>query len=397
MSEYTIPANVPKDNVVDLDIYNVPGGEDDFHEAWLAVRQPGKDFLWTPHNGGHWIATRAVHIKEIWTDALRFSSSGVIIPKSDSQHFKLIPLQLDAPEHTEFKRAVSRGLGPKHVMAMLEPIRELAAELIDKVIDKGHCEVLTEIAEPLSIKLFLAFAGLPVEDWQRLRPLGSQIVRKDQSMSEEEMLDIANSYLEPFVRRCMESPGEDAFSRIFAEPIFDQNMTFDDAMAVARDVLFAGLDTVSANLGFLTYHLARYPADRKALIENPKLLTTAIDEVLRRYVTIAGGRELTQDVEMGGVTLLKGDIVCAPFVLHNLDEEVFESPGEVLLDRNGKEHLTFGAGPHRCPGANLAKLELMTYTQVLLSKIPDFELDPAHPVRMKTGVVGALNSLHLRW
>jgi cytochrome P450 len=393
-----VPSHVPADCVVDIDIYAMPGGDKDLHASWLSLqRLTDRDFLWTARNGGHWIALRGPHVKQIWLDAARFSNHGVYIPKSEARQFGLAPQQLDAPDHTEYKRAVMKGMAAKHFMAMEEPARTLSATLIESVRSRGKCEFLTEVAEPLPIQLFLAFAGLPIEDWKRLRPLGSQVVRKDTGLTEADMMAFANAYLEPVVRQAMDSPGDSPFGRMFAEPIFGRPMPFAGAMAVARGVLFAGLDTVSANLGFIVYHLARFPEHRRALMANAGLIGGAIDELLRRYTTIAAGRELVEDVEMGGIRLKKGDVVCAPFVLHNLDPSLFPDPLQVRLDRGGLDQLTFGAGIHRCPASSLARIELMTFTKEMLARIPDFELDPDHPIRMKTGIVGALGDLHLRW
>lgn len=216
-------------------------------------------------------------------------------------------------------------------------------------------------------------------------------------MSEEAFKNLVNEYLEPIVRERMKTPGPDAFSRVFAEPVFGAPMTFEVAMGIARDILLAGLDTVSSHLGFIGYHLARNPGHRKILIEQPKLMPLAVDDLMRRYNAVAIGREAADDVELGGVQFKKGDIICLPLPLYNLDDKLFDDPMDAVLDRKGAGHLAFGAGIHRCPGNTLARMELMIFVEAWLARIPDFSLDPSHPVRMKAGVVGAFDALHLIW
>lgn len=156
------PAHVPATSFIDIDIYALPGSEVDFHAAWKRLQtDTGPEFLWTPRNGGHWIATRGSHIKQILLDHTRFSSAAVFIPKSDSQHYNILPLQSDQPEHTEYRRAVNKAVATKFILAMQEPAKTLAAELIEQVLPRGRCEFISEIAEQLPIKLFLAFTDLP--------------------------------------------------------------------------------------------------------------------------------------------------------------------------------------------------------------------------------------------
>lgn len=392
------PAHVPLENVVDVNIYSLPGSESDFHAAWKALQtDTGPEMLWTPQNGGHWIATRGENIKDILKDHIRFSSAAIFIPKADSQHYNILPLQADQPEHTEYRRAVNRAVSSKYILAMQQPAKELAAELAQEVLPRGRCEFISEIAETLPIKLFLAFAGLPLDDFEMLKPLGSYLVRKDQDISEESFMALVDDYLAPIVRMRMNAPEDDALSRVFAEKVFDAPITFDIAMGIARDVLLAGLDTVSSHIGFIGYHLARNPHHRKLLVENPKLLPLAVDDLMRRYNAVAIGREAVEDVSIAGVEVKQGDVICLPLPLYNLDDRLFENPMEAVLDRRGGEHLAFGAGIHRCPGNSLARIELMMFIQEWLAVIPEFSLDTRYPIRMKAGVVGAFQDLHLVW
>lgn len=393
------PSHVPTENVVDIDIYSLPGSEVDFHGAWLQLQSDdGPEILWTPRNEGHWIVTRGKEIKQILSDFDTFSSDGVYIPKPKQIEHVLLPLQADPPEQTEYRRAINKIVAPKSVLAMQEPISALAAEIAATLAPKGRCEFISEVADVFPIKLFLAFAGLPMEDFDRLRPLGATFVRRNEDeLPEDDMFRLTNEYLDPIVRERMANPGNDIFSQVFSTPIFGKPMSYDIAMGIGRDLLLAGLDTVSSHVGFIGYHLAMHPDQRKAINENSKLLATAVDDLMRRYNSVSLNRQATRDVEIGGVTLKKGDLVSIPLPLYNLDDRLFDDPLGVIIDKPRGEHMGFGAGVHRCPGNALARLELMTFMREWLAKIPDFAIDPAYPVRMKSGIVGTIEELHLMW
>lgn len=392
------PVHVPEDNVVDIDIYAIPGGEKDFHGAWKSLQTDTRsDVVWTPYNGGHWIVTRGKEIMEILKDHTRFSSKGVYIPKPEKIEHVLLPLQADQPEHTEYRRAINMSVAPKFVLGMREPIRALAKEIAEELAPKGECEFIEQVADMLPIKLFLAFAGLPMEDFQKLRPLGASFVRRDENTDEDLMFSVTNEYLEPLIKERMSNPGEDLFSQVFATPISGEKMTHEVAMGIGRDLLLAGLDTVSSHVGFIGYHLAQNPDQRKLLIEQPKLIPTAVDDLMRRYNAVLLNREATEDLELGGVEMKKGDLISVPLPLYNLDDRIFDDPMNTILDKPRGEHLAFGMGIHRCPGNSLARLELIIFLEEWLKHIPDFSIDQDRPLTMSSGIVGTINQLHLVW
>ena len=167
-----------------------------------------------------------------------------------------------------------------------------------------------------------------------LRALGSQLTRPDGSMTPEQLRDAADDYLRPYVLARLECPGEDLFSRILAVPIEGRPWAFDEAQRMCRNLLFGGLDTVVANVGFIALHLARYPEDWRRLREDPALIPAAADEFLRRYASTSVSRNVIADFEVDGVTLRTGDIVFLASTLHNLDPRSFDDPETVRFDRN---------------------------------------------------------------
>lgn len=394
------PVHVPPGPVVDFDIYFQPGIETDYFATWQALQRDGAPALvWTPRNGGHWIATRGNDIRALWADAERLSNEVLAVPAGLGAVMRFIPLQQDPPEHTPFRSAVVRGFASKFIVALESEVDDIARELIEGLLPRGECEFVTEFAEILPLNIFLKLIDVPREDRPMLRELGKQLTRPDGSVTVAELAKAADDYLWPFIQTRMASPGDDLLSRILAVPIEGRAWTVDEAQRMSRNILFGGLDTVVAMVGFIALHLARNPDHQRRLRAEPSLIPAAADELMRRYASVSVSRNLVVDIEVDGVAMKAGDIVYLPSVLHNLDERSFEGAEEVRLDRKllATNHSTMGTGPHRCVGAALARMEIIAFMRSWLERMPDVMLDPARPVTMKGGNVGACTSLPLRW
>ncbi len=393
-----VPTHVPADRVVDFDIFNPPGVEQDYFAAWTALLN-GPGLVWSTANGGHWIGARGDVVRALWADAERLSSECLAVVPGLGEVMQFIPLQQDGAEHKAFRMPVMKGLASRFVVALEPKVREVAQELISTLRPRGGCEFVSDFAEVLPINIFLTLIDVPLEDRPRLRQLGVQLTRPDGSMTVDQLRQAADDYLWPFIETRMAQPGDDLFSRILAEPVNGRPWTVDEARRMCRNLLFGGLDTVAAMIGMIALHLARFPEDQRRLRDRPDLIPAAADELMRRYPTVSVSRNAVVDVEIDGVTLRKGDLVYLPSVLHNLDPASFETPAEVRFDRDMApvRHTTLGVGAHRCVGAGLARMEIIVFLQEWLGGMPDFALTPDRPVTMKGGNVGACTALPLVW
>jgi cytochrome P450 len=393
-----VPGHVPPTHVVDFDIYRPPGVEKDLHAAWTSLQKPGvPDVVWTPRNGGHWIVTRGEDIKRLFADAELLASEVLAVPIELGAMMEFIPLQLDPPEHAKYRSPVTKGFASKYLLALEGPIVAMLTELIDGLRGRSGCEFVSEVAEVLPVNIFLQFAGLPVSERPMLRKLGQQLSRGEGDMTPGQLRDVADEFLRPYVTERLARPGDDLFSRILSVPVDGEPWTLEAARRMCRNLLFGGLDTVAAMLGFMTWHLARNPDHLRALRENPAIIDAATDELSRRYASVSVGRSLTRDYDLGGVLLKRGDVVYLSSILHNLDERMTERATEVRFDRRATGSLTFGSGPHRCVGLALARLEIVTFLREWPKHFPDFRLDPGRPVTMKGGGVGAITCLPILW
>lgn len=392
------PPHVPPERVVDFDMYAPTRDEPDFHVAWKSLQQRDlPDVVWTPRNGGHWMAIRGKAMTEVFNDYGTFSSRIIIVPKTSGEQHKLLPTTVDPPEHRAYRNALNPGLTPKRVRALEDTVRAVAVELIEAVRPAGGCNFTTAYAEVLPIRIFLALVDLPMSDAPRLKYLSDQTTRPDGSMSFADALQALNDYLIPYVEERRARPGEDLLSTIVQTTVQGRALTHEECMNLCTQVLIAGLDTVVNFLGFMMLFLARHGSHRRSLVADPSLVPAAVEEFVRRFGVVSIARLVTRDLDFHGAPLRQGDMILLPTVLHGIDERENPDPMRVDFTRGSTRHSTFGQGPHHCVGAHLARAELRITVEEWLRRIPDFEVAPGAAIEQMGGIVGCVRALPLVW
>lgn len=390
------PSHIPTDRILDFDYLAPPGHEEDVHRAWHRLHgEDIPDIFWTPRYGGHWIATRAADIEAMQMDHARFSHASVTVPKA-AQQVRIVPLELDPPEHTPFRALLSPKFGPRPVADLESSVRELAVGLIDGFIGKGECEFIDAFAKRLPIVVFLRLVDLPLEDRESLLAMTEASVRGD-----AQQRAWANQQLQQYVGKWIAArraaPGPDLFSAMVNAKANGRDYTPEETFGMLINVIFGGLDTVAASIGFATRHLAENAQARRELTADPSLIPVAIEEFLRRFGVPNTARVITHDLAYGGVQFKAGEQIMMPKVLHGLDPRRYADPLKVDFRRPASRHAAFGDGPHRCPGAGLARMELRVFLEEWLRRIPEFSIKPGHKPRTSSGQVNGILSLPLVW
>ena len=390
------PAHADPSRVVDFDYLAPEGHKVDVHRAWANLHKPGiPDIVWTPHYGGHWIATRAADIDVMQMDHARFSHSSVTVPKSE-QGITMVPLELDPPEHTPFRALLSPKFGPRPVHDLEGSVRALAVELIEGFVERGECEFIDAFAKRLPIVVFLRLVDLPLEDRELLLEMTEASVRGDGERRQWAFGQLSQ-YVGKWIVARRTQPGPDLFSAMVNAKVNGREYTQQETFGMMVNVIFGGLDTVAASIGFMTRHLAEHPDLRAQLVADHSLIPVAIEEFLRRFGIPNTARVITHDFDCGGVSFKAGEQIIMPKVLHGLDERRYADPFKVDLSRPASRHAAFGDGPHRCPGAALARMELRVFLEEWLSRIPDFGLHPDHPPVTSGGNVNGVLKMQLVW
>lgn len=404
------PAHVPPAVVCDFDMFKDAELLSDPHERVRDLLRRAPDgVLWTPHNGGHWIAIGHQAAFTVARNPETFSSSPV--DEQGMQMFKVleerigrhipqpIPITLDPPAHGKFRGPLQATFSPKAALARKEEIRALANSLIDQVKDQGYCDFLTDVAEPLPVQVFLKMMGLPIERQAEFRRLVHEFLAPRGSAPEEQIRRqcmVADAMMDTIEAR-RHDPKDDIISLLWRTQIDGQPMTLDLIQDYCVLLFVAGLDTVINGIGFGIRHLAQNPDFQNELRANPQLIPEAAEELLRRYTFTIPMRRIAKDAELCGHPVKKDEWVAIYLPGADLDPKEFPEPEKFDIKRENKVHIAFGAGPHRCLGAHLARVELQVLYAQVLEKLPTFRLDPQRPVKFHAGNIIAIDSLPIRW
>jgi cytochrome P450 len=390
------PAHVPEHLVHNLDMFEPPGLESDVHGAWKRIQDDFPDFFWTPRNGGHWIATRADDIKTVQEDYTRFSNTRSLIPDI-GRPYPAAPLDTDLPTHGLYRLMISPALAPKAVAALEDTVRKTAIGVVEGLKPKGECEFVQDFAKVLPVAVFLGMVDLPSSETHRLLPVVESIARA----KDPEEITAARRYLADYVRELIaqrtKAPGDDLISHIIHYEINNKQLTDDQKLGACSNLLARGLDTVTSMISFAAHFLAMHPGHRRRIVEDPDIIPNAADELIRRHGVVNAARLITHDFEFKGAALKKGELIQIPNALYGLDEQTNHDPMTVDFDRQLIDHAEFGNGPHECPGANLARLELRCFLEEWMPRIPKFEVKAGTQPRFKSGIVNSINQLRLSW
>lgn len=403
------PSHVPDALVYDFDIHNDPGLLADPHKRILDMVRNAPPVFWSPRNGGGWVIISHSAVYEASRDPETFSSE--FIPQEQIQKMlaslppgsphipQAVPINLDPPAHTKYRQPLQKVFSPKTIAGLRDSIRALASELIDAVKDKGRCEFMADIAEPLPVKVFLKMLGLPLDRMAEYRALVKEhlaAIDSDRAAAIQRLQRIAAAMRDVMLER-KENPQDDILSMLWQIRVDDKETTLADMENYGVLLFIAGLDTVMNGMGLAMRGLARDLELQRQLRENPKLIGNAVEEMLRRYTFTVPMRIVKKEVELEGARMMPGDIVKLFLPAADLDPKEFPEPEKYDLNRENNVHIAFGVGPHRCLGSHLARVELQVLYEEMLSRLPEFRLDPENPPVMHGGHVIGVETMHLVW
>jgi cytochrome P450 len=321
---------------------------------------------------------------------------------SEGDHFHLaedplIPLQVDPPMHTVYRRLLNPRFVQREVGPLEDDVRALARELLDGFADRGHCDFHDEFATPLPSLIFLRLMGLPLSDLPVLLRWRDNTMRPDVPPDDLEAAAAVRAetaaeirkYFREALNRCRHEGGEGLLSLLVHGTIEGETgraLSESEQLGIAHLLLLGGLDTVTATLDCMVAYLARHDDERRLLVGDPTLIPGAVEEMLRYETPVMlASRSVTKDVDLGGVSLREGDHVALILGAANSDPCEF---GDVDVDfkRYPNRHVAFGAGPHLCLGVHLARLELRVAIEELHRSIPKYRIPESCELRFSPGI-----------
>jgi cytochrome P450 len=349
--------------------------------------------------GGFHVLSRFADVYEAAHDPEVFSSAeGVTLPDFGNP-MTAIPLEVDPPEHTRWRHLTQAWFSPGAAQALEPDIRAIVTRRIDAFADRGHADLATELAVPVPPIVIARMLGFPEEDWHYYRTLSETMLEaaanEDSQVNAEQALMLFGYLFEALEDR-RDNPRDDMLTRIVHLQFDGRPLTEDELLGITVLVAVAGHETTVGAIGTLLLRLAEHPEARAAIEAEPELAFSAIEESMRLEPPIQYfSRTVTRDVDIGGVRLAAGAKVLLSWASANRDPDAFSDPDDFVFDRANNRHLSFGAGPHRCLGAHLARLEIRVVLEEMLRRIPPWRV--VGPVVMGGGINRLVKSLPVEW
>ena len=389
---------------------------DDPWEAYRWLRQHSP-IHWDAANE-LWVVSRHAGVSHVSRDQELYSAAQGVRPRVAAP---MSIISMDDPEHTRQRRLINRGFTPARVRALTDHIRELSNEIIDEVADRGRLDFVVDVAIHVPLIVIAELMGLDPDQRRRLYRWSDAMMAGDgHEDPDDPVLHAAAEAFGEYAAMCSEliearraDPGAtDDLIAILTEAydegalargdhggadveVGDGVLTTDELLMFLVLIVVAGNETTRNALAGGLIALSRFPEEKQRVIDDPSLWDTAVDEIIR-YVSpvLSFSRTVTADHRYEGVDLKAGDKVFMLYQSANRDEEVFDAPDELRLDRNPNPHLAFGIGTHYCLGANLARAEVRVVFEELFTRLGDIRVaDGASPQRGDSSLVLSLEHL----
>lgn len=347
-----------------------------------------------------WALTRFADVLEGFRDFATYSSAGGIAlearrpmrPHGDGSGAPMM-IEMDPPEHTVFRKLVSRAFTSARVVRMEDQVRAIVDGYLGAIVPRGECDVVADLTGPFPMDVISAVLGIPERDRSLLRRLADSIlVREDGQMSipaeaAQGMLDLLAWFAEHLDDADLGRDG--LIAELLTLELDGRALTRDELLGFCVLFVIAGHETTTKMVANAIELLSRHPAQRDALVADPTLAAGAIEEVLRFHnSTQYMHRTATRDVQIHGQTIAAGDSVLLVIGAANHDEREFGPTAEEFdITRRPERHLAFGYGAHFCLGAALARLEGRVALEQIHRRIADYAVDRDGAVRFHSSNV----------
>jgi cytochrome P450 len=297
----------------------------------------------------------------------------------------------DPPAHTRVRRLIMGALSPRAIAGMEPDLIALVDRLLDGLAAKGHVELIGDFASAIPVQVIGNLLDVPIEEREPLRDWSLAILGALEPVIGPEAFARGNdavrdflAYLEILVARRRTKPGNperDVLTRLIQGEDNGERLTAKELLHNCIFLLNAGHETTTNLIGNGLVALSGNPAEKQRLIENPALIKTAVEEILRfESSNQLGNRMTTEPVELGGIKLAAGTPVTLCIGAANRDPAQFADPETLDVARTPNRHLAFGTGAHQCAGMALARLEGAIAISRFLARFPDYTLN-GPPVR----------------
>jgi cytochrome P450 family 142 subfamily A polypeptide 1 len=406
--------------VVDVDVSYVDSAnwnESEMRERfrWLREHDPvywsEKDRLWilTKHDDVEYVSKH----QEIFT-----SAEGV----------RPLPLKIGLideaePRHGQLRGLINKGFTPRMVKKLEVTFRELTKRAIDAIADEGRCDFVKSISVPLPLWLIASMIGIREEDWDRFHHWSDDMIAGEGNLGNLEVVAKAGrayaeyaAYATEVIEDRRRNPQDDLITILAgakdrgvlksssgdapAPPGMDpsEGVHNDELIKLCVILLVAGNETTRNGISGGMQLLIENPDERRKLIENPGLLNSAVEEMVRLTSPVHSfTRTVVRDIELRGKRIAQGQKVLMIYGSANRDRDFYGPDADTFQVDRDPSHLGFGIGSHFCLGANLARMEMRVVFSELMRRLPDMEYATGGPVFRNSALVRTISEMQVRY
>lgn len=366
---------------------------------------------WSDTYGGHWVAAGSHEVFELArcpavsndhdVNNQRRGYKGISIPTASRINgVRGGILEMDDPEHRIYRTVLNPYLSPAAVKRWEPFIDEVTRACLDERIEQGSIDFVDELANIVPAVLTLAILGIPLEKWNLYsEPVHAAVYTPEHSPDIQRVTDMHRQMGLDMVTNMIEirdNPRPGLVNALVQMRIDGQPAPDLEILGNLGLVIGGGFDTTTALTAHALEWLSAHPDERERLWRNrDTLIDSATEEFLRYFTPAPGdGRTFSDDVEFDGIHFKEGERLWISWAMANRDPQVFPDPDELVLDRKGNRHFSFGIGVHRCIGSNVARTVFKSMLSAVADRMPDYRCDPDGAVHYETiGVIQGMRKL----
>ncbi len=393
-------------DLLDQDRYQAGGPPHD----WFKLLRAQAPVFRNPMQGDTpiWAITKYADVFRISLDPATFSSErgGVILRTWKADEFEAqrnLLINMDPPRHTRYRKLVSMTFSGKQIRRLADHVREIANEIIDQVAARGECDFVADVSAELPLRVIVELLGVPQEDRHKVLDWSNKMIGFDdpEYQADPIVAQMAAAelymYAHELAERRLAEPKDDLVSLLMHAEVEGERLSVAEFNQFFLLLAVAGNETTRNLISGGLLALSQHPEQQRRLVADPRLMPTAVEEMLR-WVTPVNlfRRTATRDVELRGQRIREGDKVVLFYASANRDEEVFPNADTFDVGRQPNEHLAFGIGPHFCLGANLARLEIQIMFEELLRRLPDITV-ASPPERLRSNFINGIKRMPVRF
>jgi len=398
--------------------------EPDMRERFRWLRQ--NDPVYWSEKDQIWLITKFEDVvycskhQELFT-----SAEGVLA----SNPVKLGLIDEGEPRHAQLRGLINKGFTPRMVAKLEHRFREIVKDVLDSVASKGECDFVQAVAVPLPLRLIADMMGVRPEDYDTFHRWSDHMIGAEGRLDDPEAVAKAGqayaeyaTYIAQVIEDRRRNPRDDLVSILTGAKddgvLVEFDQTADDIKDLGEDIaaadtiqalhndeliklmvvlLVAGNETTRNGISGGIQLLIENPDQKRKLIDDPSLIKSAVEEMLRVTTPIVSfSRTVTKDTELRGKQLERGQKILLAYPSANRDPDEFEDPDAFRIDRN-PNHVAFGLGSHFCLGANLARMEMSVALEQVLRRMPDMEYSAGGPVLVPSSLVRTCAEMKVRF